>query len=113
MTLFTSVIKRYPKKYLGISLFCFLFSWIYESFSHGVLSIYMMIPGGVVLLGGFFSLFFRSLSTKFYHSSLACFVFYLYLKGILEIYGTTNQYVIYYLYASGLFLLLSFLFHKR
>ncbi len=61
MILFTSVIDKNGKKsgrtslnYLWISLFCLLFGAVYELFSHGVYSMYMIyafvFPLGCIIL---------------------------------------------------------------
>ncbi len=110
----TLAIKKNNIIYLCISIFCGIFSYVYEQFSHEVYSPYMMYPGVVTLIAG---IFITSLigkghtkwSYRFYNSSVACFIIGMYIKGILDIYGTTNEYVEIYFLASLIFLGLTIL----
>jgi len=103
--LYTLDIKKNNIIYLVISIFCGIFSFVYEQFSHEVYSPYMMYPGVVTLLAGIgITSLIRKGHTKwsmrFYNSSVACFVVGMYIKGILDIYGTTNEYVQIYFLSS-------------
>lgn len=111
MTLSTLAIN-YSKKqticYILISLFCLTFGLIYEHFSHDVYSSFMMnaflIPlifGGVVsflIYKGKLHTKINRISINLYNSSLATFTIYCIIRGVLEIYGTTNALINIYLY---------------
>lgn len=93
------------KHYLFISLGCFIVSFIYELFSHGVYSNYMIFAGIIPLcFGALFYLLIKninpfSIKSKYlYNSFVACLTVWMYINGILEIYGTTNNLVNYYIY---------------
>ncbi len=89
--------------YLLIALFCILFGAIYESFSHGVYSGYMIYAFVFPLAGGtlpFYALSFSQrqffperLSLNLYHSGIAALTVGSIFQGVLEIYGTTNRLV--------------------
>lgn len=114
------------RAYLAAALFCGLFSFVYEQFSHGVYSHYMVylflfpllggaLPFGLAwLLNGRF--FPGRLSFNLYNSGVAALAVGSCLSGVLEIYGTTSDYVIVYwiagaaLSASGLLCFLGSLF---
>ncbi len=85
--------------YMCISLLCAWFGAMYEQFSHGVFSYYMIYAFAFPLAGGalpFFLLSFRGgrtpgrLSLHFYHSGVAALTVGSIFQGVLEIYGTTN-----------------------
>ncbi len=85
--------------YLCISLLCAWFGAMYEQFSHGVFSYYMIYSFAFPLAGGalpFFLLSFRGgrtpgrLPLHFYHSGVATLTVGSIFQGVLEIYGTTN-----------------------
>ena len=111
------------KQYIFISLLCFIISFIYELFSHGVYSNYMIFAGIIPLsLGALFYLLIRkinpfSIMSKYlYNSFVACLTLWMYVNGILEIYGTTNNLVDYYIYVViGLLILtiISVIFSKK
>lgn len=103
-----SDIKRMQKMartgfvYLFISLLCILFSAVYESFSHGVYSYFMLYAFVFPLVGGvlpFFGMAFSSMaipnrvSRNLYHCGIAAFTTGVLFEGALEIYGTTNRLV--------------------
>lgn len=104
------VMARTGFVYLFISLFCALFGGIYEIFSHEVYSYYMIYGFAIPLAGGvlpFFSLAFSSIrppgriSRELYHSGIAALTVGSIIKGVLDIYGTTNRLVFVYLIAGG------------
>lgn len=120
MTLSTSDIKRMQKMaktgfvYLFISMFCILFGAVYESFSHGVYSYYMLYAFAVPLVGGvlpFFGMAFSRMtvpnrvSLNLYHSGIAALTTGFLFEGALEIYGTTNRLVSVYWILGILFIL--------
>ena len=85
--------------YLLISLFCALFGAVYEGFSHGVYSFFMIYAFAFPLAGGtlpFFLLNFaggknypNALTRNLYHSGIAALTVGSIIKGVLEIYGTS------------------------
>lgn len=116
----TSDIKRMKKMmktgfvYLFISLFCILFGAVYESFSHGVYSYFMLYAFVFPLVGGvlpFFGMAFSGMpmpsrvSQNLYHSGIAALTTGFLVEGALEIYGTTNRLVSVYWILGILFIL--------
>ena len=93
--------------YLGVSLFGALFGYIYELNGHGIYSFDMLFGFIYPLIGGFlfyFLLFIfkcKSLpsffSSCFYNAGVATLTVASYFKGVLDIYGTTNE-VLYNIY---------------
>ena len=117
MTLFisdTELRKRNMCKisliYLLIAIFCALFGIIYEQFSHGVYSGYMIYAFAFPLIGGTLpfaalSLFAHGLlpgrlSRFLYNAGIAALTVGSIMKGVLEIYGTTNDLLIIYRFAG-------------
>ncbi len=102
----TSVTERYDeiKKstliYLIASVICALFGAVYEVYSHGVYSFHMIYAFAYPLLGGVLPLFImlycniKSLPGHFACSIWSCGIATMtvgsIIKGVLEIYGTTN-----------------------
>ncbi len=92
--------------YLLISCFCALFGAIYEINSHEVYSFYMIYAFAFPLVGGALPFsamgLFRikkypySASRNIYHSGIATLTVGSIIRGVLEIYGTTNSLVKYY-----------------
>ena len=92
--------------YLLISLFCVLFGAIYELYSHEVYSFYMIYAFAFPLAGG--SLPFcilnlmqikkypNALARNLYHSGIAALTVGSIIRGVLDIYGTTNALSSYY-----------------
>lgn len=95
------------RRYLGATLFCIIFSIVYETFSHGVYSIYMiglgLIPLVLGVLPSYLALKLAGLrsSNQWQATVHALAVLSLTLgsalQGVLEIYGTTSTWTIYYL----------------
>lgn len=109
MTLYTSDTKKYAKVafiYLLISIFCALFGAVYEHFSYGVYSYYMIYAFAFPLVGGVLpALSFCLLGIKkypgavarnLYHYGIATFTVGSIIQGVLEIYGTTNSLIQWY-----------------
>ncbi len=102
--------------YLLISCFCALFGAIYEIYSHEVYSFYMIYAFAFPLVGGALPFsaigLFRikkypySASRNIYHSGIATLTVGSIIRGVLEIYGTTNSLVKYY-WLVGISLLLA------
>lgn len=108
MTLYTLDSKKWKRIYLVLTLICFVASAVYEYFSHGVLSIFMIIPGFVVFICGYVIFPFISdvltrLSFNLFNSTIATLVIGCYVKGVLDIYGTGNDLVNIYFLVAGLF----------
>ena len=86
--------------YLLFSIFCAIFGAIYELFSHEVYSFYMIYAFGFPLVWGVlpFLLIGRfcaspypcSLSRNFYHAGIATITVGSIVRGVLDIYGTSN-----------------------
>ncbi len=106
--------RRYSLIFLCITLFCGLFSAVYEHFSYGVYSNYMvylfMFPftGGVLpyaILGLTPHIPCPSRSaSRLYNSGIATLTVGSFAKGVLDIYGTTSVYMTVY-WAAGTALL--------
>ena len=100
--------------YTGITLFCGLFSVIYEYFSHNVWSGFMvwmfLIPllGGVIpfmlVRGGSGISFPKRIPFNLYNSGIATLTVGSCLQGVLEIYGTTSDFMPVYLIAGTVLL---------
>ena len=115
--------KRTIKHYLLASLICFIISFIYELYSHGVYSNHMIFAGLIPLgLGAVFYLLIKNINPFnhtgkcLYNSFVATLTICMYVKGILEIYGTTNLLVNYYLYWAIIlliFTMISVLFNNK
>lgn len=95
-----------------VSLFCALFGAVYEAFSHGVYSDYMLYAFAFPLAGGALpfmgkALFGRQfpgrLSGNLYHCGIAALTVGSVMRGVLEIYGTTNALVNVYWIAGAVF----------
>ncbi len=114
--------ERQPTKtafiYLLASIFCALFGAGYESCSHGVYSGYMIYAFAFPLIGGtlpFSSLQFvkkekypNSFSCSLYHYGIATFTVGSFVRGVLDIYGTSNSRAVYYWIAGMILMLISF-----
>ena len=114
--MFTLDINKQRRKYFYISVFCFIFSLIYEIFSHEVYSFYMIFAGFVPLIFGVgvFTLLKGNTVSKWsfnlYNSFIACLTVGMYMLGVFEIIGITNSMINYYFYASIIFLILTIIF---
>ena len=115
----TKFFKKQAKIYLLFSAFCCLFGIIYEIFSHNVYSYYMLLSFLIPLILGFlpsyifYTLKFKNVANKhsitLYNCSILTFTLASIIKGILDIYGTTNKLIYVYLIA-GLILIISSFF---
>lgn len=102
-------------KYLGFTIFCMIFSTIYELFSHQVYSNFMIFSFLIPLFMGFMvtmilnrkKIIIDPLSFSMYHASIITFTFASIMKGILDIYGTTNNLLYIYIVIGILMLILS------
>ena len=94
--------RRTSLIFLCITLFCELFSVIYEHFSHNVYSNYMIYLFMFPLLGGVlpyavFGLVSKikcpsPVSARTFNSGVAALTVGSCIKGVLDIYGTTSSY---------------------
>lgn len=92
--------------YLLISLFCVLFGAVYELYSHEVYSFYMIYAFAFPLVGGTLPFYIlnlvrakkypRAIARNLYHSGIATLTVGSIMKGVLDIYGTTNMLTGYY-----------------
>lgn len=92
--------------YLGISVFVFIFGQIYEYFSHGVYSSYMMYAFLIPFIGLFIPSLLKNLILKRtvsdnvtlpWKCGIATLSAGSIYKGILEIYGTSGTFEMVYL----------------
>lgn len=111
--------------YLLTAMLCALFGAVYELFSHEVYSFYMIYAFVFPLAGGVFPFLLlcvlriprypNIISGQLWHSGIAAFTVGCIIRGILDIYGTTNSLSQWYWYI-GIFLtaagLISFLQQK-
>lgn len=96
-------VRKTIRTYIGVSLFCGLFSFVYEHFSHGVYSNYMIylflfpLLGGVLPFGALGLInqlhFPGHISMHLYHSGIATLTVGSCFAGVLEIYGTSSGYM--------------------
>jgi len=87
--------------YLLISLFCVLFGAVYEHYSHEVYSGYMIYAFVFPLAGGVLPFTLMShyecrrvpgrLALNLYNAGIAALTVGSIMKGVMEIYGTTNN----------------------
>ena len=109
-----AVIKRWAKGYSAAAALCLVMAAVYELFSHGVYSVYML---GAWILPALCAVFLMKAAKSFdplpgnvLLQLLACGAATLtagsLMKGVLDIYGTTNRLTVLYPLAGGLFLLL-------
>ena len=100
------------KKYIVFTIFVLVFGLIYEHFSFGVISYYMLgaflIP---LLLGICINLIFNGMFNKygsfFYNNGVITLTIGSLIKGVLDIYGTTSILLKYYLIFGLLFIFIS------
>ena len=130
MILFTSATEKNRQQagkialiYLLCSIFCAVFGAVYECFSHGVYSYYMLYAFLLPLVAGTLPFTVIGLycpdkipgnsSRCFYHFGIATLTVGCIMQGILEIYGTTNQKIYFYPVTGLGLVLLAALHHKR
>lgn len=97
--------------YFGISIFVFIFGQIYEYFSHGVYSSYMMFAFLIPLIGLFIPSLLNNLILKRkitdnvtlpWKCGIATLTVGSIYKGVLEIYGTSGTFEQVYLIIGSL-----------
>ena len=106
--------RRTSLMFLSVSLFCGLFSAVYEHFSHGVYSGYMVYLFMFPLFGGVLPYAVLGLvqkikcpsptSAKIFNSGVAALTVGSCVKGVLDIYGTSSSYLPIY-WAAGISLM--------
>lgn len=106
-------IKRTIIKYIFFTIFILVFGQIYEHFSFGVISNYMiyafLIPLILGLLINTIIYFTKIVPSKMgsclYNKGIITLTVGSILRGVLDIYGTTNMYLKIYLYAGVLLII--------
>ena len=101
--------------YLGFTLFIGLFSAIYEHFSFGVYSPYMMLAFLVPLALGFLPAIILAynnirigrLAHDLQYAGVLTLTIGMLIRGALEIYGTTNRLTICYFLAGTILMILA------
>jgi len=84
--------NRTLQAWTGITLFCFLFSMIYEFFSFGVISWYMCLLALIPLFLGVMPVLAAEDMGRYWNDGVLCLIAGSALQGILEIYGTDSPY---------------------
>ena len=90
--------------YLLAAVFCALFGGVYERFSHSVYSYDMLYAFAYPLLGGAVPFLALGLLGRYpnaparsiYHCGIATLTVGSIIRGVLEIYGTTNELTVWY-----------------
>ena len=101
--------------------FLALFGAIYELFSHGVTSYYMIYAFAVPLIMGVLlyemmlikNIFPGKAFANIWNTAIATFSIGCVFNGVLEIYGTTNRLVIVYPVAGAILMLIAFILPQR
>lgn len=114
-------IKRQIKIYIISSITCLLFGIIYELFSHRVYSMYMIFAFLVPLVMGSIPCIIllklrKSVSILFidiYNSCISTFTIYSFIKGFLDIYGTSNSLISIYLIVGFILFILSLIIYNK
>lgn len=106
--------------YLLAALLCALFGAVYEQFSHGVYSYFMIYAFLIPLTAGAFPFCLAALcaspvmpgrlALNCYHSGIAAWTVGCIFQGALEIYGTSNRGVSVYWCAGTIFTVLGLIF---
>ena len=125
MILYTLDIKRIKKeikKFLIMSAFVLVFGIIYEIFSHQVYSLFMICAFLIPLILGaliYYILYSKerfqitNASNNLYKSFIYTLTVASIIKGVLDIYGTTNSLIIIYPFVSSVLLLLAIAFNLK
>ena len=78
--------------YIIVSIICLIVSLVYEHFSHGVISIFMLYAFVIPLVAGITKLILNMLiNNTIYRASWITLLVYSYMRGVIEIFGTTNR----------------------
>ena len=112
-------IKKQSIYYLILSIIVLIFSFIYELFSHNVYSVFMEYAFVIPLFNSLILFIIYKLnkninkiSNTLFNLSVITLTVYSIVRGILEIYGTTNSLINIYLVGVCLFFVFSILFYK-
>lgn len=107
-------LKNENKFIIGFSVFVLIFGIIYEMFSHGVISYYMIFAFLIPLINFLINIIFinskikvNKLSKNLFSMSICTFTFLSIIKGVLDIYGTTNNLIFVYLIVGIILLVTS------
>ena len=116
-TLDINYFKKQSIIYLIISILCLIIGIIYELLSHNVYSIYMQFALVIPLIFGFIlsliiyivkpSKLPNHISINLYNAAIATITIFSFIKGVLDIYGTTNSLINVYIIVSIILILLS------
>lgn len=114
---------RLSLRFLLLSILCALLGFIYELFGHGVYSAYMVYAFAIPLCGGALPTLLLSLRGKrcfpsavsrmLWHLGIATLTVGSFVRGALDIYGTTNARLPCYALAGLLLLLAAICLWKR
>ena len=96
------------KSYIIAVVITLMFGFIYEQFSHDVYSNYMMFAFVIPLIGYILHLITK-IDSEVYDCGIVTITLYSILKGVFEIIGITNKYIIIYLIVGILLTLISLL----
>lgn len=109
--------KKQIKKYLIMSGVFSIFGFIYEQLSHNIYSQYMIYAFLFPLLMGamIYGIIYKTetgellskLGMNIYNSAILTFTLGSVMQGVLEIYGTTNKLVFYYLIIGTILVIIS------
>ncbi len=114
--MFISAIKTTVKNLaicLALTVFCIIFTGIYEIFSYGEYSAHMRLMFIFPLLAGIFTLIKIPANKVLFNSALAVFANGFLVKGIIEISGRTSSFDYLYLLTGALILIGSFIFKEK
>lgn len=127
MILFTSDTDKSGKKiktfifYLPAAIGCAVFGAVYEMFSFGVYSYYMIGAFLIPLTGGGLLLLLDRLlpadqctesgACGFYHAGIATLTVGSIIRGVLEIYGTMNSLSYAYWYAGAVLIIIALILY--
>ena len=88
------VFKKHCIIFLAVSVFVAIFGIVYEWFGHGILSMSMILAFLYPFLLGFIPTL--ALSCNLFYSGIATLTVGSIAMGVVEIYGTTNRFMIVY-----------------
>jgi len=109
-------IKKEQIRFYIYTIFCILFTIIYQQFSHGVISIYMILSFIFPLTILIETNILKNINIKSHtllKSSIITFTLGFIIKGILDIYGTTNSLLSLYLIFGIILFILSIFFYIK
>ena len=123
MTLYTSgkSLKTNIIFSLAATIFFAVFGGIYEYFGHDIYSFYMIYAFMIPLLFGllpyiimlFKKIEIKKTAAKWWNLTIITFTLYSVIKGVLEIYGTTNKLSIVYLFLGLIALIITIFYFVK